>query len=94
MLQQSIASLRRGDFHSRADRQAQRVEHRAMATFSRKWERMEQIVLYNEVQELFTRAVCSRAGIPLEEPSGTQRTREIREEKDKDRKNLRMILSA
>jgi fatty-acid peroxygenase len=34
-------------------------------------------VLYDESQEILTRAVCAWAGVPLTEPEVAQRTREL-----------------
>lgn len=45
--------------------------------FARKWAGMEQVVLYDELHELLTRAACSWAGVPLVETQVKQRTREI-----------------
>ena len=42
-----------------------------------KWEGMEKLVLFDEVQEILCRAVCQWAGTPLTEPEAKQRTREF-----------------
>src|SRR5690606_9284406 len=34
---------------------------------ARNWESMDRVVLYDEVQEILTRAVCAWAGVPLPE---------------------------
>jgi fatty-acid peroxygenase len=41
------------------------------------WEKMEQVVLFDEVQALLCRAVCAWAGIPLSEQSSQKRTQEF-----------------
>jgi fatty-acid peroxygenase len=45
--------------------------------YARKWESMDQVVLYDETHEILTRAVCAWAGVPLPEPEVRQRTREL-----------------
>ena len=45
--------------------------------YARKWATMDQIVLYDEMQELLTRAVCKWAGVPLSEPEVGRRTAEL-----------------
>ena len=42
-----------------------------------KWERMDRVVLFPEVQEMLCRAVCSWAGVPLPERDARRRTREF-----------------
>ncbi len=41
------------------------------------WERMERVVLHDAVQEIFCRAVCRWAGVPLRKSEVRQRTREF-----------------
>lgn len=43
----------------------------------RKWASKDKVVLYDELQELLTRAVCAWAGVPLEESEVGRRTREL-----------------
>jgi fatty-acid peroxygenase len=50
---------------------------KAWHAFARKWQVSEQIVLYDEVQELLTRTVCGWAGVPLREQDVAVRTRQI-----------------
>lgn len=45
--------------------------------FARKWAGIEQVVVYDELHELLTRAACSWAGVPLAETQVKQRTREV-----------------
>lgn len=63
----------------RTERIAQLAETAAgeWRSAARKWARMEQLVLYEELQELLTRAACSWAGVPLAESEVAGRTREI-----------------
>lgn len=42
-----------------------------------KWEGMDKVVLFDEVQEILCRAVCDWAGVPLTESEVGQRTREF-----------------
>lgn len=44
---------------------------------ARNWESMDRVVLYDEVQEILTRAVCAWAGVPLPEPEVRRRTAEL-----------------
>lgn len=46
-------------------------------TYARKWESVDEIVLYDEARELLTRAVCAWAGVPLAEAEVGRRTREL-----------------
>lgn len=46
-------------------------------TCARKWASMERVVLYDELHELLTRAVCAWAGVPLTESEVGERTREL-----------------
>jgi len=55
---------------------AERMEHEWRASLPR-WERMDAVVLHEEVQEILCRAVCDWAGIPLPEASVRERTREL-----------------
>jgi fatty-acid peroxygenase len=43
----------------------------------RKWEGMDDVVLFHEVEEILCRAACGWAGVPLAEPEAKQRTREF-----------------
>lgn len=45
--------------------------------YARKWAGMDQVVLYGEVNELLSRAVCDWAGVPLAEPDVGRRTTEL-----------------
>src|SRR3546814_2359004 len=45
--------------------------------YARKWASMVRVVLYDEVQEILTRAVCAWAGVPLAEPEVRRRTAEL-----------------
>ncbi|MDF9797084.1 fatty-acid peroxygenase [Catalinimonas alkaloidigena] len=45
--------------------------------YIKKWEQQDQIVLFEEVEEILFRAVCSWAGVPLQEPEVKQRTKEM-----------------
>lgn len=49
----------------------------AWRVYARKWAFMDQVVLYDELHELLSRAVCAWAGVPLAEPEVGRRTREI-----------------
>jgi len=42
-----------------------------------KWERMGEVVLFHEVEEILCRAACGWAGVPLSESESKQRTREF-----------------
>ncbi|KKN19897.1 hypothetical protein LCGC14_0941010, partial [marine sediment metagenome] len=42
-----------------------------------KWEKEEQIILFNEVQALLCRAVCSWSGVPLREEEVQQRAKDL-----------------
>ena len=46
-------------------------------TYARKWESVDEVVLYDEVRELLARAVCAWAGVPLAEAEVGRRTREL-----------------
>lgn len=46
-------------------------------TYARKWAAMDRVILYNEVREILTRAVCAWAGVPLAESEVGLRTREL-----------------
>ena len=46
-------------------------------TYARKWAAMDRVVLYDEVREILTRAVCAWAGVPLAESEVGWRTREL-----------------
>jgi fatty-acid peroxygenase len=45
--------------------------------YARKWAAMDRVVLYDEVQELLTKAVCAWAGVPLPEPEVSRRTTQL-----------------
>ena len=62
-----------------SERIAQLIETAAgeWRSFARKWARTKQLVLYEELHELLTRAACSWAGVPLAESEVASRTREI-----------------
>lgn len=42
-----------------------------------RWASMERVVLYSELQEVLTRAVCAWSGVPLPEAEVDKRTREL-----------------
>lgn len=44
---------------------------------ARNWASMDRVVLYDEVQEILTRAVCAWAGVPLPEKEVRRRTAEL-----------------
>ncbi|MCQ3975180.1 MAG: cytochrome P450 [Anaerolineae bacterium] len=46
-------------------------------TYAQKWATMDRVVLYDEVREILTRAVCAWAGVPLAESEVGRRTREL-----------------
>ncbi len=46
-------------------------------TYAHKWASQARVTLYDELQEMLTRAVCSWAGVPLPEADVGQRTREL-----------------
>jgi fatty-acid peroxygenase len=45
--------------------------------YARKWEYVDEVVLYDEARELLTRAVCAWAGVLLAEAEVGRRTREL-----------------
>ncbi|WP_119682015.1 cytochrome P450 [Indioceanicola profundi] len=45
--------------------------------YAQKWATMDRVVLYDEVQELLTKAVCAWAGVPLPEPEVSRRTAQL-----------------
>lgn len=45
--------------------------------YARKWRSMDRVVLYDQTKEILCQAVCSWAGVPLEESKVRQRTREL-----------------
>ena len=55
-------------------RLADRVEAE-WSRFARRWQQMDQVVLYDEVRELLTRTACDWAGVPLPEAEVAKRTR-------------------
>lgn len=61
----------------------ERIEQLAQATvrewqaFARRWRSMDKVVLYDELHELLTRAVCARAGVPLPDREVKQPAREL-----------------
>jgi fatty-acid peroxygenase len=48
-----------------------------LQNYSRKWEKMSEVVLFDEVQEILCRAVCDWAGIPLKENEVKRRTKDF-----------------
>jgi fatty-acid peroxygenase len=46
-------------------------------TFARRWASMDEVVLYDQLQELLTRSICAWTGVPLEESEVGRRTREL-----------------
>jgi fatty-acid peroxygenase len=46
-------------------------------TYTRKWAGMDNVVLYGEVNEILSRAVCEWASVPLAEPEVGRRTAEL-----------------
>lgn len=48
-----------------------------LQTYARKWATTEQVVLYNELHEILTRAVCTWAGVPLEDSEVCRRTGQL-----------------
>lgn len=46
-------------------------------SYAEKWTRRERVVLYPELHEIVTRAVCAWAGVPLAEPEVQQRTHQL-----------------
>lgn len=47
------------------------------STYARRWASMKRVVLYDQMQEILTRAVCEWAGVPLAEKEVRKRTREL-----------------
>ena len=45
--------------------------------YAQRWTAQDRVVLYDEVQQLLTRAVCTWAGVPLPEPEVRRRTAEL-----------------
>ncbi|UOG76059.1 cytochrome P450 [Hymenobacter tibetensis] len=45
--------------------------------YAQKWEQIEQVVLFNEVQEILCRAACAWAGVPLQDEEVPTRAREF-----------------
>lgn len=45
--------------------------------YARKWAVMGRVILYDEVREMLTRAVCEWAGVPLDEAEVCLRTRQL-----------------
>ncbi|MEO2091462.1 MAG: cytochrome P450, partial [Gemmataceae bacterium] len=60
-----------------------RIERLGAATtqwfqvYARKWAGRDRVVLYDEVNEILSRAVCDWAGVPLAEPEVGRRTAEL-----------------
>lgn len=60
-----------------------RIERLGAATthwfqvYARKWTGRDRVVLYDEVNEILSRAVCDWAGVPLAEPEVGRRTAEL-----------------
>lgn len=46
-------------------------------SYAWKWAGMDRVVLYDEVREILTRAVCAWAGVPLDGPDVSRRTRDL-----------------
>lgn len=46
-------------------------------TYSKKWETMDKVVLFYEVQEILCRAVCKWTGVPLDEAEVEHRTNDL-----------------
>lgn len=46
-------------------------------SYGEKWEAMDRVVLFDEVQEMLCRAVCMWAGVPLTESEVKQRTNDL-----------------
>ncbi|CAD7025760.1 cytochrome P450 [Pseudorhizobium halotolerans] len=46
-------------------------------TYAQKWTTMDRVILYDEVQELLTRAVCAWVGVPLPEAEAGRRAAEL-----------------
>lgn len=42
-----------------------------------RWENMDRVVLFREAEEIFCRAACEWAGVPLEDSEAVRRTREF-----------------
>lgn len=47
------------------------------SAYVRKWTAMDRVILYDEVREILTRAVCAWAGVPLDGPEVALRTRQL-----------------
>lgn len=47
------------------------------SVYARRWASKRRVVLYDEMQEILTRAVCEWAGVPLAEKEVRKRTREL-----------------
>ena len=45
--------------------------------YAQRWAAQDRVVLYDEVQELMTKAACTWAGVPLPEPEVSRRTAEL-----------------
>ena len=45
--------------------------------YAKKWEKMDKVVLLNEAQSVFCRAVCAWAGVPLQESAVEQMTNDL-----------------
>ena len=48
-----------------------------LQVYAGKWAAMERVVLYNEMHEILTRAVCTWAGVPLEDSEVCRRTAQL-----------------
>ncbi len=48
-----------------------------LRVYARKWAGMDRVVLYDEMNELLTRAVCDWAGVPLRERDVSRRSAEL-----------------
>lgn len=45
--------------------------------YAQQWERQDQVVLFDQINEILCRAVCAWSGVPLAEPEVAQRTLEL-----------------
>lgn len=53
------------------------LSHAQWRAYSARWQQMDQVVLFYDVQEMFSRAVCAWAGVPLAEAEVAERTRQF-----------------
>jgi len=45
--------------------------------YAQKWTQQEDVILFDEAQEILCRAVCQWSGVPLQESAVRQRTRDL-----------------